>query len=284
MLIRIFKDWADFLYLNLIYTKECGHGLNDIINYYRKGDTPRSGSAEDRDRAYRAYKRLGGIGGALSTNARLEDLIEALGRQLSKTQEGSYSDGALLDEVAKLVCTSFGRNAIDGRTLNRLRQVLLLPEELAELRADLHRHELHCVHCRRPLQDGEMVTLCVTEGANHDVSIACTNCRVPEYVPCKCGEILDTTKGVINALRKNTTCPTCAGKPKPVQPEVAAATPEPANRAPYALYQQLGDVRRRRTATIRVPTLNTTATTNIWIDEGTQRQPQDPEGGQGNGG
>lgn len=269
----MFKDWAEFVLLSLMYARDNGLNLNDIVQYYRKGDNPRHGNQTDRDRAYRIYKRLWGSG--FANSVRLEHLIEDLGRQLDQAQANQNVDGAIIDEVVKMVSMTFGRNTIHGETLNHLRRTLLIPEELSELRTKLDRAELRCYGCGRRLQDGEMVTLNVQEGRNRDVAVTCVYCRPPDFVPCKCGELTATPKSITGNLNKGVTCPNCAGKtkPKPAQAEAPRPPAHPDDQVQIE-FQRMVEAERQRMRARQPYTLRR----GIFAD------PPAPEGGTGNGG
>ena len=58
-MIRMFKDVADFTRLSWMFLRDQGEKPNEILRYFRNGDTPRlTRNDGERDEAHRAYMRL----------------------------------------------------------------------------------------------------------------------------------------------------------------------------------------------------------------------------------
>lgn len=219
MLIRMFRDVADFTRLSWMYIRDQGEKPNDILRYFRNGDAPRSTkNVNERDEAHRTYIRLQNQGFNLHYD--FTNLIGELGEQLAHADH-PQADHNIIDEVISLLNLPYVRNTINAEAIRRLRKAVLIPEEAASLTVKLDRLELHCGGCQALLQEGEMVTLHVGEGRNAERIIYCTRCRVPEYMPCRsCRRTHDIPASLAKMLRKAHKC----------EPDMLATDPAPPER------------------------------------------------------
>lgn len=218
-MVRVFRELVEFNILAFSILKDNGYTTSNIIQRFKNGTCPETGSDDDRRKAYAVYRALGESG--FSYHATLPSLIDEM-HELVKNPKGSNMDGMVIDEVVELLGLSFARNQISNKVIKRLRRMLLFPEEIATIQARVEQAETHCAGCNREIIDQEMVTLS-RDGEN--VQLYCIICVPPSYVPCRgCQGVSDTPKSVYQNLKKVTTCPTCNGKNKILHPPPEVAT------------------------------------------------------------
>jgi hypothetical protein len=95
-------------------------------------------------------------------------------------------DGALIDELAAVLKLDGGRSVLNANALTTLRKLILIPDELMELKQ--HLKEAGCVNCGKPLRDyflaiagpapGEVFCL-----GCRGVVIGCLGCGRPKTIP-----------------------------------------------------------------------------------------------------
>lgn len=89
----------------------------------------------------------------------------------------------LIDHLVQALQQPFAMNRMTGEYLSMLKQALLTPQELGELKEYLKKNEHRCAGCDRKFVQSEMVTFYV--GDMGERSILCVNCMAPAHKPCK---------------------------------------------------------------------------------------------------
>lgn len=159
----------------------------------------------------------------------LKDEIRELYEQLSKPRV----DLDLIDTIVSLLNLPYGTNQISHQTIDNLRKAILNPEELAALKKDLAKQEMHCSNCQRLFGNGEMLTSAIGQGGR--IYLYCAACKVPEFRTCDhctTGGRVNLSNQVLRAIRKASVCPACINRkmseaPGHVAPAAAAGN-EPA--------------------------------------------------------
>jgi hypothetical protein len=112
-------------------------------------------------------------------NRQVPSLEEALNQLCQATwgAESAEGGGNLIEDIAKLLQTQVPRNIMSGEVLARLRNLILLPSEVAAARS-LQQGDLTCISCGRRIAQA---SVCSYPGSG---VIYCTNCYHPSYVGC----------------------------------------------------------------------------------------------------
>jgi hypothetical protein len=112
-------------------------------------------------------------------NRQVPSLEEALNQLCQATwgAESAEGGGNLIEDIAKLLQTQVPRNIMSGEVLARLRNLILLPSEVAAAQS-LQQGDLTCISCGRRITQA---SVCSYPGSG---VIYCTNCYRPSYVGC----------------------------------------------------------------------------------------------------
>lgn len=104
---------------------------------------------------------------------------------LMKVVNEEPAERDLIDQIVGVLRLPYTGNRFSTGTLDRLRQALMLPSELAAFTSSVNEH-WQCAVCTHPLEHGEMVT--VRREASGQIVVRCSNCAVPELVACADGK------------------------------------------------------------------------------------------------
>lgn len=127
--------------------------------------------------------------------------------------------GNLIEEIAQLVAGDFARNRLSGATLRNLRNLLLLPNELAAS-AGLGDTPIICHICDRVITGGEACSI-------SDNAIVCAGCQPIMYNRCH-SEGCQNVVPISGALRQQMTRSRCEDHQQQratTAPTAAAPTP-----------------------------------------------------------
>ena len=128
------------------------------------------------------------------------------------TNSEGYSD--LIDLMASALQDTGARNVLSGSTLAALREAVLLPGEIATLRAKLAQHRLNCATCGHQFHEGEVASIVFTPTATgRDASscvycVACSPPVVTRCTSCSTGHVR-FSKAQSNTLKKRGICQEC---------------------------------------------------------------------------
>ena len=109
----------------------------------------------------------------------LERLIATISKQLLNTKE--HNDRELIDAIVQALGLPYVRNVLAAKTLSRLREMLLVPDELIDVKAMLKK-AAYCAKCGHEFENGEMAS--VETDVAHDRSFVCTRCARPQSIAC----------------------------------------------------------------------------------------------------
>ena len=258
MMVRLYKDYAELLLLALMYIRDQGMQVKDLLYRYKIGGE--RSHKNDSEAAIRASQNL--INSHVG-DTHISELVEKLKNVINAAQMPN-ADGNVIDEIIRLLGIPFGRHDLDlgrhGSVREAVAKVLMLPSELTALKAVVDHIETRCSDCRRPLEDGEMITY--TKGADrneHTVpKVYCIQCIRPVSMPCgTCDRQASLSKSLRGVLNKLRTCDACIaaaldkGKLKEAQKPVPVAT-EPVQGQAEATLGTLYNVNRTTTPIFRV--------------------------------
>lgn len=144
-----------------------------------------------------------------------EEILEDLQKQLVGGEGGS---GELIETIATIL-KSGNRNVLGGKTLERLREAVLLPSERGALKQLLERAEPSCAICGKMFQLGEVASIF----PDRQGIFVCTRCSHPRSKACShegCNHEIALPAAVERALAKEQVCDHHSG----ADPEVTPAT------------------------------------------------------------
>lgn len=213
-MIRMYRQTAEQMLLLLIYEMEFnGASFLDIATRLRNYQT---GEVNSQVVVNTAKKGI--------TGANMKESKELLIKQLTE----DYSvrgEKDLIDQIVQTLQLPYGRNALSGETMRRLRQALLLPSEMGGLLHRLRAREMSCGQCGNPLHDRESVTY-VRTGEGEFV-FTCHRCAPPLTVSCAaCDGTSPLSQKATTAMSKML-CPICQSK-RAAGEKVAPLTPDSA--------------------------------------------------------
>lgn len=169
-----------------------------IGTYYkaRAGASPRNQSVQ------RVVKYLVDLHPAGITSETIAESIDHLLGQLSTGNPAG--EGDLIDAMVEVLGFPFMRNILTGRQLQELQKVILLPNELGKVTAQIKEKALKCAGCNHRFQSGEVTTL-TFDGSTP--SLFCRKCLSPSYTVCSlCDEIIGIDRSIQRALKKECSC------------------------------------------------------------------------------
>lgn len=232
-MIRLFKEYAEYVYLALIFLRQSGIEPKRILKEIQNHSEALAHDPSEMDTICAAYHAVNNN----FANKQQDQVIEDLAKQLQQARSGASSDGELLNQVIKILSLAFPRNQLNHGTITLLRRLLLTPEELTEIRTALTKVELQCAGCKRQLQVGEMITLSINQNrrdlALEGAALLCLNCYRPEWIPSTCNRNhwIRLSKKMLIGMPKALPCHQCQEEEQPIieerprQVETAAATP-----------------------------------------------------------
>lgn len=223
-MFRFYKTVVVQMLFALVWLRENGFDLPRINTYVTENARGFRGEDESLNLLIYNLSRKEGYGSMINMGSMIE-VIGALKDQISEGGKPS-KDKDLIDTIVRTLQLPNCGNVLSGRTLERLRQAILLPDEMAGLIDRLARQEWSCSACGHQFQDGEMGTIQrpVLQGNNMRTQLVCSNCALPTFVACSngCKNSMEIGKKLFGRLRSYK-CKECAGgKVEPGIAEVAA--------------------------------------------------------------
>lgn len=204
---RLYRNMVQQLLVLLIYYRETGRSYSEAQGYVRENLVSVNrlgyGNAESNEKLKKVVS--GFVFDKPSASARLLDtLIDDLAKQLSSSEASGSSDRDLIDTIVRITGLPHARGLMSCSTMQRLRDALLLPDEIVELKKTFAA-ELHCESCSHKFVQGEMASIMVN-GPNSGAIVVCTRCRKPssmanDYIPSESISVKDV-KGLSAILSK----------------------------------------------------------------------------------
>lgn len=122
----------------------------------------------------------------------IQPILESINFQLRPGSQ--HAERRLLDQIVDALSMTNARMVIGGATLRVIRKMVLNPGELAKVEGKLDK-ALSCVHCGKPIHNGEVVTY------NGSHECVCVNCAIPTYTSCpRCQSTLGLTRAFTASL------------------------------------------------------------------------------------
>lgn len=206
-MFRIYKDLFRRLFVVTLYLRELGYTYTQANEYVKqsiyKDDTWNGGRPKDAEALRAALKSFLSSGDFYHGGTTLDEMATTMAKQLSSTD--SVNDRDLIDTIVRVIGLPHARNILAGGSLNRLREAILLPEELIDLKAQLAQ-EAFCYGCGHQFLAGEMSTFVSNGGVKSGGEWACTRCHKPSYVASerdtKRSLVISQIKGLEACLKK----------------------------------------------------------------------------------
>ncbi len=173
-MLRVYKDFLHRVLVVLLYYREIGHDYKEAHIYVRdrmyvEGNGQMGPKVHEALRFFDEQYVVGDMS--------LNDLIDQICAQL--TSREPEADRDLIDTIVRVLNLPYCQNTIANSSITRLRNAILIPDEIVNLKATLER-ELYCGSCSHKFMSGEMST--ITRGDGHGVTVSCTRCIRPVYI------------------------------------------------------------------------------------------------------
>lgn len=205
---RVYKDFIRKMLVTLVYFREQGFSFAHTDNYVRQN------IYRDHGGAYVAAEERAALMQALSfydgleynrKNTNLDELISMMVKQLNSKTE--LNDRDLIDTIVRTLGLPYAKNFLAGSSIGRLRDAILVPDELIELKTALTK-ESSCSGCGHKFENGEMSSFLSSDKGGVFV---CSRCRKPSYVASdtdsKVSIPVSEVKGLQEVLKKKFSCP-----------------------------------------------------------------------------
>lgn len=211
---RVYKDFLRRVLLVLIYHRDMGYEVSHAISNARDNWRDRRNSPFDEPKTQDALNNVfEAIDWQGKNGAQISALIRDCVAELNSVAEGQDRD--LIDTIVRTIGLPYARNALAGSTLQRLRDAILLPEEVLDLRKSLET-ETACANCGHKFLPYEM-SVYVSRGDIHQRGFNCIRCTKPNFLANDSNIALSVPVSEVKGLMA------CLKRPSPVQ-----AKPEPA--------------------------------------------------------
>jgi hypothetical protein len=140
-------------------------------------------------------------------NAGFPEIIADLTKILGSKEP--YNDRDLIDTMVRILQLPYSRNIFGYGTIQRLREALLVQEELTAWKNTASK-EWICSSCGHKLKNGEMCTL-ISNGGGNGATMVCTRCARPVCVAADNNKdasvSIDAIKGLSAMLAKKHNAP-----------------------------------------------------------------------------
>jgi hypothetical protein len=167
--LRVFRDYIERAFILALHYQDMGYCLDHAT---QGALDMRTRIAADKAALLGYLREPSWQGGRRG----LDDFIEVSAKLLGR-EEGA-ADRDLIDTIVRVLGFPYARNSLSGQTLTRLRDAILLPEEITKAKAAIAK-EAFCAACGHPLQNGEMATF---KNDGYGKAFYCTRCARPSYV------------------------------------------------------------------------------------------------------
>jgi hypothetical protein len=205
-MIRFYRNFVQNILLILFWVKLRETSLPDVIQEIRDAlpsrDHPPSPSDVNTDRFQSIWDaldnaELNGVSADI-----LDEMLDLLAKQLTQREKGD--DGTLIDSIVRILNLPYARSLIGGQTMTRLRDALLLPDELVKF-VTVQQREASCTGCAHTFKSGELATILLEANG---AGLRCTRCTCPTFVAChRCREnSVRTDKRLVNAITRSVVC------------------------------------------------------------------------------
>lgn len=178
-MFRVYKDFIRQMLVICLHYRDLGYDARHAHQWVVENWWKRAGSNKAKQdvkrRVVGALTFLDASDSPLDAGT-MSDLIDTCVSLLVSTREGDDRD--LIDTIVRLLGLPYSRNTLAGSTLQHLRQALLLPEELADLKRKLE-VERFCASCGHKFVSAEMTTYIASGDAR---CFYCTRCHRPTSV------------------------------------------------------------------------------------------------------
>jgi hypothetical protein len=212
----------------------------------------------------------------------VSEMEEVLKTAIGETRDanGDDTDLDLVDTIARLLRLPFTANFGNKQMIKQLRDALMNPSELRQLKAMLPNIELSCAACGNKLKDRELIIYRAENGSD-PARIYCYKCVHPSYVRCKkCLKIKSLTDGILDSITQ-CECVECADAAAAARmqqgaPEVASTPPPFVDPTPrprlLTMRQQLAQERRAAEAQLRAAQIPSVGRSTIFSEPQTNQQ------------
>jgi hypothetical protein len=177
---RVYKDLLQKVLLLCLHYRDMNFNLSHALQYTKEHwYDAYSSSSRKRDPKGKVRYAISFIENmrGYDSNA-LDELINDLTAIVGSNAEPS--DRTLLDAIVDILGLPYAKHVLTGSIIKQLRTALMVPEEIADLRAMLGK-ELCCGRCGSVFASGEMTTF-VDTGAGKE--FYCVYCSTPSKMPC----------------------------------------------------------------------------------------------------
>lgn len=209
-MVRMYRDLAEQIFMLLLNARyNAGIDLGDSYSFamnqwYRPGGDNQGTPGKKKNQYYARMVMDHGCGDDAPPNA--EQIISTLGEMIKQEAiANDRADGDLIDKIVSILRLPHTRNVLTGRTLEQLRDALLLPEETSKFNQSVSPNAMTCADCKHRFVSNELVTI-VLEDRNGPIYY-CRRCSPATYTVCsKCSDTVSLDRSQIRSLNKECLC------------------------------------------------------------------------------